>query len=129
MSAEMKKNDWCVVTGHPGGFKTGRSPVVRVGRILEINNSVAAKYICTDCTLVGGDSGGPLFDMQGRVIGIHSQIRARITENVHVPVNTYRETFDRLAKGDVWGSPVSGFFFNPTPPAANSASYGRTTLP
>ena len=30
--------------------------------------------IHTDCTLVGGDSGGPLFDMQGSVIGIHSRI-------------------------------------------------------
>ena len=30
--------------------------------------------ITTDCTLVGGDSGGPLFDMDGRVIGINSRI-------------------------------------------------------
>src|SRR5207248_3919802 len=32
-AADMKKGDWCVVTGHPGGFRPGRSPVVRVGRI------------------------------------------------------------------------------------------------
>ena len=53
--ADVKKGDWCVVTGHPGGFKPGRSPVVRVGRVLDINDRIAAQYIRTDCTLVGGD--------------------------------------------------------------------------
>lgn len=105
-SSDMKKDDWCVLTGHPGGFKQGRSPVVRVGRILEINDRIDAKYIRTDCTLVGGDSGGPLFDMQGRVIGIHSRIGGSITANMHVPVDTYRETWDRLVKGERWGSGI-----------------------
>jgi serine protease Do len=113
-SSAMKKNDWCLLTGHPGGFKKGRSPVVRVGRILEVNGKVAAKYIRTDCTLVGGDSGGPLFDMQGRVIGIHSRIGGSITANFHVPVDTYRETWDRLVKGDRWGSGI-GRQVRPTP--------------
>jgi serine protease Do len=53
--------------------------------------------------LVGGDSGGPLFDLNGKVIGIHSRIGMSIATNIHVPVNTYRETWDRLAKGEIWG--------------------------
>jgi serine protease Do len=77
--------------------------VVRVGRILEINDKVDAQYVRTDCTLVGGDSGGPLFDMHGRVIGIHSRIGGSITANMDVPVDTYRETWDRLVKGERWG--------------------------
>jgi serine protease Do len=105
-ASDMKKGDWCLLTGHPGGFKPGRSPVVRVGRILEVNNKVAAQYIRTDCTLVGGDSGGPLFDMHGRVIGIHSRIGGSITANFHVPVDTYRETWTRLVKGERWGSGI-----------------------
>ena len=95
-SGDLKPGAWCIATGHPGGFKTGRSPVVRVGRIL--NNSKSA--MTTDCTLVGGDSGGPLFDMQGRVIAIHSRIGGTITANVHVPIDTYRETWDRLVKAE-----------------------------
>ncbi len=105
-ASEMKKGDWCLVTGHPGGYRPGRSPVVRLGRILDINYRVPAKYICTDCTLVGGDSGGPLFDMHGRVIGIHSRIGESITANMHVPVDTYRETWDRLVKGERWGGGI-----------------------
>src|SRR5207249_1980480 len=62
----------------------------------------------TDCTLVGGDSGGPLFDMQGRLIGIHSRISNSITANIHVPVDTYRDTWDRLAKAEVWGAGIGG---------------------
>jgi serine protease Do len=102
-SSDLKPGDWCITTGHPGGFKAGRSPVVRVGRILEINDTTDAKYIRSDCTLVGGDSGGPLFDMHGRVIGIHSRIGGSITANMDVPIDTYRETWDRLVKGERWG--------------------------
>jgi hypothetical protein len=53
---------------------------------------------------VGGDSGGPLFDLEGRVVGIHSRIGgARIDENVHVPVDAFNRSWDRLVRGDRWG--------------------------
>ncbi len=64
--------------------------------------------IRTDCALVGGDSGGPLFDLDGKVIGIHSRIGDRMTINLHVPVDTYRATWNRLAKGEVWGGKKRG---------------------
>ncbi len=102
-SAGLKPGQWVIAIGHPGGFRKNRTPVVRVGRVLVAN----AFLIRTDCVLVGGDSGGPLFDMQGRVVGIHSRIGgAAITENVHVPVNTFRETWDKLAAGESWGSGI-----------------------
>ena len=72
-SSDLKPGQWVIAIGHPGGFRPNRAPVVRVGRILVANQFL----IRTDCTLVGGDSGGPLFDMQGRVIGIHSRIGGR----------------------------------------------------
>ncbi len=103
-SAQLKRGDWCLAIGHPGGFQKGRSPVVRVGRLLDVNVS----YLRTDCTLVGGDSGGPLFDMTGKVIGIHSRIGGTITQNIHVPINTYRDTFDRLVKAEIWGNNIFG---------------------
>jgi S1-C subfamily serine protease len=99
-SDDLKPGQWCLATGHPGGFQTARTVVVRVGRILSINPDLA---ITTDCTLIGGDSGGPLFDMQGQVIGIHSRIGGPLTLNLHVPVHTYQQTWDRLAAGEAWG--------------------------
>jgi serine protease Do len=103
--AEMAEDDspsrgqWCLVTGHPGGFKQGRAPVVRIGRVLSTDRFA----VTTDCTLVGGDSGGPLFDMDGKVIGINSRIGRDLTANLHVPVVAYRENWERLANGDQWG--------------------------
>ncbi len=103
--AEMAEEDvarrgqWCLVTGHPGGYQQGRPPVVRIGRVLSTDRFA----VTTDCTLVGGDSGGPLFDMEGRVIGINSRIGRDLTANLHVPVVAYRENWDRLANGDQWG--------------------------
>jgi serine protease Do len=102
-SADLKKGQWVIAIGHPGGYQAGRSPVVRVGRILE----ATAKLLRTDCTLVGGDSGGPLFDMHGHVVGIHSRIGGSITYNIHVPVDTYTATWDRLVASEVWGSPFN----------------------
>jgi serine protease Do len=99
-SGGLKRGQWCVAIGHPGGFKPGRPPVVRLGRVLEN----AKALIQTDCSLVGGDSGGPLFDLQGKVIGIHSRIGNSIAANIHVPVDSYRDEWDRLVKGEVWGS-------------------------
>ncbi len=103
-SRKLKSGDWCLTVGHPGGYRPGRTPVVRLGRVLAAGD----KLIQTDTPLVGGDSGGPLFDMRGKVIGIHSWITDQISGNMHVPVNVYREDWDRLAKGDSWGTMIGG---------------------
>jgi serine protease Do len=95
----VREGQWCIATGHPGGYQEGRTPVFRVGRVLLIDKFA----LTTDCTLVGGDSGGPLFDMDGKVIGINSRIGRFLTANLHVPVSTYKSSWDRLVKGDRWG--------------------------
>jgi serine protease Do len=98
-SDQVRPGQWCLAMGHPGGYQSGRRPVLRFGRVLSVDKNL----IMTDCALVGGDSGGPLFDMDGKVIAIHSRIGNPLTVNIHVPVNTYRETWDRLVKAEQWG--------------------------
>jgi len=99
-SGTLKPGDWVIATGHPGGFRSDRPPVVRLGRVLQNRSS----GIQTDCTLVGGDSGGPLFDLDGRVVAINSRISGPLTMNFHVPVDTFRDTWDRLASAEEWGA-------------------------
>ncbi len=99
-SAELAPGQWCLATGHPGGYEPGREPVLRVGRVLSLKGDTA---ITTDCTLIGGDSGGPLFDVNGRVIGIHSRIGNPLNVNLHVPIDSYRDDWSRLAAGEAWG--------------------------
>jgi serine protease Do len=98
-SDELKPGEWVVALGHPGGYDPKRQPVLRLGRVLSVSRST----IVTDCTLVGGDSGGPLFDMDGKLVGIHSRIGGSIASNMHVPVNTYSDSWDRLADSKEWG--------------------------
>ena len=94
-SASLKPGMWCLAIGHPLGYHQGRPPVVRVGRILQKSESM----IQTDCPLVGGDSGGPLIDLDGKVIGINSRIAGPTDVNLHVPVNVFREMWDQMLKG------------------------------
>jgi serine protease Do len=97
---DVKVGDWCIAVGHPGGFKPGRPPVVRLGRVILRSGQV----IQTDATLVGGDSGGPLFDMHGRVMGINSRIGPQSTQNLHVPISAFDHDWVPLALAEVWGS-------------------------
>jgi serine protease Do len=91
--------DWVLALGHPGGFDRERPMVVRLGRIIRLASGV----LQSDCTLVGGDSGGPLFDMHGRVIGIHSRISDSTAANFHVSIGAYSDSWQRLAKSESWG--------------------------
>jgi len=99
VSKELKDGSWCLAVGHPGGYQKDRGLVVRLGRVLLTQTDA----ITTDCTLVGGDSGGPLFDMHGKVIGINSRIAGAITANLHVPIDAFHQGWDRMVKSDAWG--------------------------
>jgi serine protease Do len=90
---------WVVSMGHSGGFELGRVPPVRTGRVL----SRRKHQIITDAVLIGGDSGGPLFDLTGRLIAIHSSIGDSIAENRHVTIDLFHRDWDRLKRGDTWG--------------------------
>jgi serine protease Do len=98
-SSGLRPGMWCLAVGHPGGLETGRAPVIRAGRIL----STRDKSIITDCALISGDSGGPLYDVSGRLIAVHSRIGNDLADNIHVPIDFYRESWDRMAKGEAWG--------------------------
>ena len=98
-TTESKVGDFCFAMGHPGGHRLEREAPLRVGRILSIGN----RTVVSDCAILLGDSGGPLFDMNGKVIGIHSMITSLIIENRHVAIDTFRHDWDRLLAGDRWG--------------------------
>ncbi len=98
-STKLEKGDWCICMGHSGGYELGRRPPVRAGRIVGFEPN----QLVTDCALIGGDSGGPLFDLEGRVIGIHSSIGSSVAENRHVSIATFRAHWNRMVGGEKWG--------------------------
>jgi len=103
-SSDLQTGQWVIATGHPGGWMADRPAVVRIGRLLRILPST----LVTDCSLIGGDSGGPLFDLEGRLIGIHSRIGVDVDDNMHVPVDVFDESWSRLVNNKEWGS-LPGF--------------------
>ena len=99
MAPPNKSNvgDWCFALGHPSGFDKERGMVLRVGRIIE----KSGETLQTDCRLLGGDSGGPLFSMSGEVIGIHSRISGNPEDNFHTPIESFHSNWDYFINEDV----------------------------
>ncbi|MGJ8633547.1 MAG: S1C family serine protease [Luteolibacter sp.] len=98
-TGDTKLGDWIFSLGHSGGFDEKRGAVARLGRLVRVANST----IQTDGTLIGGDSGGPLFDMDGRLIGIHSRVGPQLPVNMHVPVAQFFEGWDRMLASEFIG--------------------------
>ena len=98
-SKSLQQGDWVVSLGHSGGFELGRKPPVRTGRVLSFNQT----QIITDAVLIGGDSGGPLFDLDGKLVGIHSSIGDSVAENRHVLTELIGESYERMRRGEQWG--------------------------
>lgn len=91
--------DWVMALGHSGGFDEERGVVVRLGRIVRM----AQRTWQSDGTLIGGDSGGPLFDLHGRLIGIHSRVGKVKGENLHVPMSNFVENWQTMLDGEFVG--------------------------
>ena len=53
--------------------------------------------------LIGGDSGGPLFDLTGKLVGIHSRVGQVLQENMHVPSDEFIKNWDSMMKGEFLG--------------------------
>ena len=89
---DVEVGTWCLALGHPGGYDPDRGAVVRLGRVI----SKSKNTVRSDCKLVGGDSGGPLFDLGGRLVAIHSRISRAPDQNFHVPLTTFRAEWPQL---------------------------------
>ncbi len=99
-SKDLKAGQWCLTLGYPVSFERGKPPLARIGRVLRHSPTA----IVTDCTIMGGDSGGALFDLEGKVIGVASRCDDSLTMNISVPIDCYHDHWDRLVKGDNFNS-------------------------
>lgn len=93
-SDTLVKNQPCLSIAFPGGQGSRGVPVIRFGRLMQ--GGANARMIQSTALMEPGDSGGPLFDLQGRVIGIHSRIGRSMARNFEVPVNIYKEFWNEL---------------------------------
>ena len=73
-SRKARVGDWVLAIGNPLGLGGSVSAGIISARGRDIRSGPYDDFIQTDAPINRGNSGGPLFDMQGRVIGINTAI-------------------------------------------------------
>jgi serine protease Do len=101
-SRQARVGDWVVAIGNPfalGGTVTAGI----VSAVQRVTGGGPERFIQTDAAINQGNSGGPLFDLQGNVIGVNSQIFSQsggtIGIGFAIPAEDARPIIDTLMRG------------------------------
>ena len=100
-SDKARIGDWVIAIGNPFGLGGTVTSGIISARNRSIGLSRYEDYIQTDASINSGNSGGPLFDMRGDVIGINTAILGRngsIGIGFSIPSNSARIVIDQLIK-------------------------------
>lgn len=124
-SKPLQAGDWLVALGHSTGFDATRTPPLRFGRMI---SKGPGNFLTTDCTLIGGDSGGPLFDLEGKLVGIHSSIGKDRENNNHAGIDGFKSDRNSMLSGKTWGALTLNPFANPEMPVLGIAMGMRPGL-
>jgi len=74
---KVKVGQWVAAIGSPFGFENSISAGIVSAKGRALPDETYVPFIQTDAAVNPGNSGGPLFDLNGNVIGINSQIYSR----------------------------------------------------
>ena len=103
-SSKLKVGQWVVAIGAPFGLEHSASQgiVSALARSLNdgVNNTTYVPFIQTDVAVNPGNSGGPLFDLDGNVVGVNSMIYSRsggyMGISFSIPANTVKNVTTQL---------------------------------
>ena len=102
--SKLRPGQWAIAIGSPFGFENSVTAGVisAIGRPLIDGNTNYVTFIQTDAAVNPGNSGGPLFNIDGEVIGINSQIYSRtggyMGVSFAIPIDTALSVKDQLQK-------------------------------
>ena len=74
---DMRVGEWVVAIGSPFGFENTVTSGILSAKSRSLPDGSYVPFLQTDVAVNPGNSGGPLFNMKGEVIGINSQIYSR----------------------------------------------------
>ena len=100
-SDKARIGDWVIAIGNPFGLGGTVTSGIISARNRSIGLSRYEDYIQTDASINQGNSGGPLFDMNGDVIGINTAIFGQagsIGIGFSIPSNSAKIVIDQLIK-------------------------------
>tara|TARA_B100000029_G_scaffold419020_1_gene424344 strand:+ start:1128 stop:2516 length:1389 start_codon:yes stop_codon:yes gene_type:complete len=98
-SDKARVGDWVIAIGNPFGLGGTVTSGIISARNRSIGLSRYEDYIQTDASINSGNSGGPLFDMNGDVIGINTAILGQsgsIGIGFSIPSNSAKKVIDQL---------------------------------
>ena len=98
-SDKARIGDWVIAIGNPFGLGGTVTSGIISARNRSIGLSRYEDYIQTDASINSGNSGGPLFDMNGNVIGINTAILGRsgsVGIGFSIPSNSAKIVIDQL---------------------------------
>ena len=97
---DVAQGDWVVVLGHasltPDNTDEAALPAARVGRVLRISGP----RLDVDAPFDSGDSGGPVVDLDGRLLGIVSRCGHYAWQNVATNIRAIKDVLPELEHDD-----------------------------
>lgn len=102
-SDEARVGDWVLAVGSPFGLaRTVTAGIISQTKRETPSSSPFQKFIQTDAAINRGNSGGPLVDMRGRVIGVNSQIATSTGDyngvGFALPSNEAASVYEQIVK-------------------------------
>ena len=101
-SSKLRVGEWVIAIGNPFGFENTVTAGIVSAKGRNIGNSPYENFIQTDASINMGNSGGPLFNMEGELVGINSAIYSRDGGNIGlgfaIPANMVHNVVEQLKK-------------------------------
>jgi serine protease Do len=99
---KLRPGEWVVAIGSPFGFENSVTAGIVSATSRAMPGGNYTPFIQTDVAVNPGNSGGPLFNMNGEVVGINSQIYSRtggyMGVSFAIPINVASSVKDQLIK-------------------------------
>jgi serine protease Do len=95
-SSKARVGDWVLAVGNPFGLGGSVNAGIISARGRDINSGPYDDYFQIDAPINRGNSGGPLFDIQGRVIGVNTAIFSPSGGNVGIGFAIPADTVQRV---------------------------------
>jgi len=110
-SEQAEVGDWVMAIGNPFGFGGSVSVGIVSARNRDINSGNYDNYIQTDAAINSGNSGGPLFNLNGEVLGVNTAIITPTGGSVglgfSIPSNLVKQISEQLI---TYGKARRGWF-------------------
>lgn len=102
-SSNARVGDWVIAIGNPFGLGGTVTSGIVSAQLRTAGGGAYDRFIQTDAAINQGNSGGPLFDMQGKVIGINNRILSPSAGSIGlgfaIPAEIAQPIVEQLRKG------------------------------